>query len=41
MLQYALKGIPYTYVMDENNVILAKGLRGEALYKKIGELLGK
>ncbi len=39
MSTYCLKTIPYTYILDENNVIVAKGLQGEALKKKIGELL--
>ena len=38
---YKLKnGIPYVIILDENNVILASGLRGgDELEKKIAELL--
>lgn len=38
---YCLQTVPYTYVLDEDNVIVDKGLNGEALRKKIGELLKK
>ena len=41
MLTYCLQTIPYTYVLDEENIIIAKGLRGETLRKKIGDLLKK
>lgn len=41
MLTYCLQNIPYTFVLDENNVIVAKGLRGDALRKEVGELLKK
>lgn len=41
MLTYCLQTIPYTFVLDEDNIIVAKGLRGEALKKKVGELLKK
>lgn len=36
---YNVSSIPATFVLDENGVIVAKDLRGEALYEKIGELL--
>lgn len=39
MLDYCLQTIPYTFILDEDNVILAKGLRGEELRKKVDELL--
>ena len=37
--KYMVKAIPATFVLDENGVIVAKNLRGEALSNKIGELL--
>lgn len=36
---YAVNGIPHLVVLDENNVIVAKNLRGEQLREKIAELL--
>lgn len=36
---YAVNGIPHLIVLDENNVIVAKNLRGEELKNKIAELL--
>ena len=36
---YNVNSIPATFVLDENGVIVASGLRGEALYDKIAELL--
>ena len=39
MLDFCLQTIPYTFILDEDNVILAKGLRGEELRKKVDELL--
>lgn len=36
---YGVSGIPHMVVLDENNVIIAKDLRGEALKAKIAELL--
>lgn len=36
---YAVSGIPHTVLLDENNVIIAKDLRGEELKNKIAELL--
>lgn len=38
---YCLQAIPYTYILDGNNVIVDKGLNGEVLRKKIGALLKK
>ncbi len=39
--RYLVRGIPHTILLDENNRIIAKDLRGKALEKKIAELLGK
>lgn len=36
---YNVNAIPATFILDENGVIVAKNLRGEALDQKIGELL--
>ncbi|HYH55384.1 MAG TPA: TlpA disulfide reductase family protein, partial [Anseongella sp.] len=38
--EYGIMAIPQTYLLDENGVIIAKGLRGEALREKLKELLG-
>ena len=38
-LLYQVKSIPATFLLDENNRILAKNLRGPALEEKIKELL--
>ena len=35
---YNLDGIPMTYLLDENGIIIAKGLRGEELERKLEEL---
>lgn len=37
---YGVKSIPATFLIDENGVIVAKNLRGQALENKIKELLG-
>lgn len=37
--QYGVRGIPATFLLDENGKIIAKNLRGPALGQKIGELL--
>ena len=37
--KYDVKAIPATFILDENGVIVAKNLRGDALSEKIGELL--
>ena len=39
--RYLVRGIPHTVLLDENNRIIAKNLRGKALEKKIAELLGE
>lgn len=36
---YAVSGIPHLVVLDANNVIVAKDLRGDALKAKVAELL--
>ncbi|AZS31128.1 TlpA disulfide reductase family protein [Butyricimonas faecalis] len=36
---YFVRGIPHTILLDENNRIIAKDLRGKQLEKKIAELL--
>ena len=36
---YSVNSIPSNYLVDENGVILAKNLRGEALRAKLNELL--
>lgn len=36
---YAVKAVPCTYLLDENNRVVAKNLRGKALQKKIEEML--
>ena len=41
MQSYCLQTIPYTYILDEDNLIVDKGLSGDVLRKKIGELLKK
>lgn len=38
---YFVKSIPHTLLLDEENRIVAKNLRGSALQKKIAEMLGK
>lgn len=38
---YLLRTIPYTILLDENNVIIDKNLRGSQLQKKVAELLKK
>lgn len=38
-LLYGIEGIPFTLLLDENNKIIAKNLRGTELEKKIKELL--
>ncbi|MDA9120700.1 AhpC/TSA family protein [Flavobacteriales bacterium] len=37
---YSLDGIPMTYLLDENGVIIAKGLRGDQLEQKLKEIFG-
>ena len=36
---YAVSGIPHLVVLDENNVIVAKNLRGEQLREQIASML--
>jgi peroxiredoxin len=36
---YGIQGIPMNYLLDKNGIIVAKGLRGEDLDKKLQELL--
>ena len=38
---YCLQTIPFTYILDEDNMIVDKGLSGDILREKIGELLKK
>ena len=38
---FLVQAIPHTLLLDENNKILAKNLRGKELEKKIAEILGK
>lgn len=37
---YNLEGIPMTYLLDENGIIIAKGLRGDELEQKLAEIFG-
>lgn len=37
--KYRVSAIPATFILDENGMIVAKNLRGDALSDKIGELL--
>lgn len=37
---YGIRSIPATFLLDREGKIVAKGLRGEALAAKVGELLG-
>ena len=37
---YNLDGIPMTYLLDENGIIIAKGLRGQQLEEKLKEIFG-
>ena len=37
---YSLDGIPMTYLLDENGVIIAKGLRGQQLEATLQEIFG-
>lgn len=38
---YAIQGIPSNFLIDNQGTIVAKNLRGEALYEKISELLAQ
>jgi len=37
---YRVHGIPETYLLDQNLKIVAKGLHGEMLERRLRELLG-
>jgi peroxiredoxin len=37
--QYGIQAIPSTFLLDPQGIIIAKNLRGEALHKKLAELL--
>lgn len=37
---YNVKAVPCTYLLDENNRVVGKNLRGKELQKKIAEMLG-
>lgn len=39
--KYGIRSIPATYILDENGIIVAKDLRGDALENKVKELLEK
>src|SRR5690606_21997134 len=39
--QYGIQAIPAAFLLDENGVIVARNLRGEALGQKVAELLGE
>ncbi len=39
--RFGVRSIPVTYLLDENGVIIAKNLRGQALADKLEELLGE
>ena len=41
ILIYSVSGIPRNYLIDENGIIIARNLRGEALKKKLKELFEK
>ena len=38
---YAIQGIPSNFLIDGQGTIVARNLRGEALYEKISELLAQ
>jgi len=38
---YDIQQVPFTYLLDKNGVIIAKGLRGEALAEKLKEIFGE
>jgi len=38
---YSVSGIPFSVLVDKDGIIIAKDLRGEALTKKLEEVLGK
>jgi len=40
-VEWGVRSIPATYLIDENGIIVAKNLRGSALRKKVDEILGE
>jgi peroxiredoxin len=38
---YAVNAIPANFLLDENGIIIARNLRGDDLYNKVNEVLGK
>jgi len=40
-LLYGINSIPASALIDENGIIIARNLRGQALYDKVNELLGQ
>jgi peroxiredoxin len=38
---YAVQSIPANFLLDQNGIIVAQNLRGEALFNKVNELLNK
>jgi hypothetical protein len=38
-VMYGIEGIPMNYLLDKNGIIVAKGLRGDDLEKKLAEFL--
>jgi peroxiredoxin len=38
---YGVSAIPANFLLDENGVIIGRNLRGETLYNKVKEVLGK
>jgi len=38
-IEYGVRGIPVNFLLDKDGTIIAKGLRGEELQKKLSELL--
>ncbi len=39
--QYVIKVVPTSFLLDQNGKIVAKNLRGDALHKKLAQLLGQ
>jgi peroxiredoxin len=38
---YAVNAIPANFLLDENGIIIGRNMRGEDLYNKVKEVLGK
>ncbi len=38
---YAVKSIPANFLLDQNGIIVARNIRGEELYNKVKELIGR